>query len=172
MIKEICERSFEIINGKVPRNTGFRKPLSKVYLVVEKLVKMLPSVNNIDDIKMKFCGSHTYLHFPDKIKLVFPGNQSLADFENIPHYFNQQKLSEGNIVVDAGAYVGVFALYAGKKVGKSGKVIAFEPEPRNYGNLCRNISLNNLEEVIIPIKRGLWSSNGVRGSRPSVPRTR
>ena len=47
-----------------------------------------------------------------------------------------------------------------KKVGKNGKVFAFEPEPTNYNSLVRNISLNNLQNVI-PVKLGLSNSEKV-----------
>ena len=35
----------------------------------------------------------------------------------------------GETIIDCGAYIGEFTLYAAKAVGQSGRVIAFEPDP-------------------------------------------
>ena len=57
-------------------------------------------------------------------------------------------VKEGDVVVDLGANVGYFTLLAAKLVGSKGKVYSFEPEPRNYGYLLKNIQLNGYDHVI------------------------
>jgi predicted methyltransferase len=57
-------------------------------------------------------------------------------------------VKEGDVVVDLGANVGYFTLLTAKLVGRKGKVYAFEPEPRNYGYLLKNIQLNGYEHVV------------------------
>jgi FkbM family methyltransferase len=85
----------------------------------------------------------------------------LVDASNsIPGYIANYKLKEGDIVVDCGAYVGAFTLYAAKVVGFKGTVIAFEPDPLNYEKLLSNISLNNLTNVSA-INKGVWSQNTI-----------
>lgn len=54
---------------------------------------------------------------------------------------------EGMNVIDVGAHVGYYTLLASRLVGQSGKVFAFEPEPRNYSFLLRNIELNACSNV-------------------------
>ena len=49
---------------------------------------------------------------------------------------------EGMVFLDVGAHVGRYSIRAGKKLGKSGKVVAIEPSQTNYEVLCKNISLN------------------------------
>lgn len=51
-----------------------------------------------------------------------------------------------DIVVDIGAHIGVFAVYAAKNVSK-GKVFAYEPNKENYNILLKNKSLNNLNNI-------------------------
>lgn len=46
----------------------------------------------------------------------------------------------GTAVLDVGANVGFYALRFAAHVGATGKVIAFEPEPENFGQLCRAIA--------------------------------
>jgi len=47
-------------------------------------------------------------------------------------------LKPGDVFVDIGAHVGYFAEYAGRLVGRSGLVFAFEPFPHNCQLLSRN----------------------------------
>lgn len=76
----------------------------------------------------------------------------------LPGYFKYYRLKEGDTVIDGGAYLGEFTLYAAKVVGNGGKVIAFEPDTANYKKLLKNISLNNLDNVIA-INKGLYCEN-------------
>ncbi len=57
-------------------------------------------------------------------------------------------VKSGDVVVDLGANIGYFTLLAAKLVGESGKVYSFEPEPRNYQYLVRNIELNGYRNVV------------------------
>ncbi|MCS7121544.1 MAG: FkbM family methyltransferase [Archaeoglobaceae archaeon] len=57
-----------------------------------------------------------------------------------------------SVVVDAGAHVGLFTIYASRKAKK---VIAIEPNPKNYSLLELNIKRNNLKNVKA-IKKALW----------------
>lgn len=56
-------------------------------------------------------------------------------------------LREGMTFVDIGANIGVYSLFAAKKVGPRGDVIAFEPSPREFSALAGNIALNRLANV-------------------------
>lgn len=51
---------------------------------------------------------------------------------------------EGDLVVDVGAHVGFYAIYAARKARK---VIAFEPVPQNFRYLMKHIKLNKLKNV-------------------------
>ena len=53
-------------------------------------------------------------------------------------------LSEGDIVIDVGAYIGTHTIPFAKKVGLKGCVISFEPQRFHFNNLCTNIFLNGL----------------------------
>jgi len=55
---------------------------------------------------------------------------------------------KGTVVVDVGANIGYYTLLAARLTGEKGKVYAFEPDPYNYGLLCKNIELNGYRNVI------------------------
>ena len=58
----------------------------------------------------------------------------------------------GQVVFDIGANVGYYTLLASRRVGPSGRVLAFEPLPRNISYLYRHLALNDIENVtLIPL---------------------
>lgn len=71
----------------------------------------------------------------------------LGAYEPLELNFLKNALNEGNTVIDIGANIGVHALVAAKKVGKSGNVISFEPFPKNNELIQRNIELNDAINV-------------------------
>jgi len=54
---------------------------------------------------------------------------------------------------DIGANVGEFSLYAAKRGVRT--VVAFEPGPANYANLCRNRELNGFDDNMLILCLGL-----------------
>lgn len=59
-----------------------------------------------------------------------------------PYGIEDAKLSENDVLIDVGANIGMFSIYAHMKYGC--EIIAFEPIKDNYENFKRNILLNNL----------------------------
>lgn len=54
---------------------------------------------------------------------------------------------KGKTVFDVGGYIGIHTLFFAHAVGESGKVITFEPNPKNYEELIYNVRLNDLANV-------------------------
>ena len=59
-----------------------------------------------------------------------------------------KSLKVGMNVVDIGAQVGLYTLNAAKKIGKKGRVYAFEPRKSNYEMLSKNIKVNGYDNVV------------------------
>lgn len=55
----------------------------------------------------------------------------------------------GKIALDIGANVGFYSLLFSQMVGDKGKVLAFEPIPRNIEYLRRHIDLNGISNIIV-----------------------
>jgi FkbM family methyltransferase len=66
--------------------------------------------------------------------------------ENILSRFTPQL---GEIVIDIGAHLGRYSIIGSKRVGKKGKVISIEANPDVYQILIKNISLNELNNVLM-----------------------
>ena len=61
--------------------------------------------------------------------------------------------------MDLGANIGYFSLLAAKLVGEKGKVFAFEPEPKNFYYLQKNIEVNNYKNIY-PFQKAVSDKNG------------
>lgn len=106
--------------------------------------------------KQVFLGTNSD-KLPARISRLVLTRESLGTREN-EGYLQHYQLKTGDIVINAGSYHGYFAIYAAQKVGPSGRVICFEPEPNNRRLLLKNIALNSLPNITV-IPAGLWSSD-------------
>jgi FkbM family methyltransferase len=58
----------------------------------------------------------------------------------------------GDCVLDVGAHIGTFSVPLGRAVGASGRVVAFEPVAEQYELLARNITCNDLNGIVEPVR--------------------
>ena len=72
---------------------------------------------------------------------------SSRGFEKAETNFVQRLLKPGAIVLDVGAHHGLYTLLASKLAGPAGRVIAFEPSPRERNRLKRHIRINSCSNV-------------------------
>jgi len=70
-------------------------------------------------------------------------------FELAESAFVGRFIRPGMTVLDIGAHHGFYTLFFSKLVGSGGKVIAFEPSPREIRALHLNVGLNRCKNVVI-----------------------
>lgn len=70
-----------------------------------------------------------------------------------------ERIHEGDVVLDAGANVGLFSLLASEKVGPQGLVIAVEPNPANFESLSHHVKVNGCSNVRI-YQRAIGDQSG------------
>lgn len=56
-------------------------------------------------------------------------------------------LKPGQVAIDIGANVGMHSIVMANRVGPTGKVVVFEPDPHPLGRLRQNLALNGLDWV-------------------------
>jgi len=91
-------------------------------------------------------------------KSVCPKGGTLNIYNN--PYFHEydlvsfvcRTLEPGDTFIDVGAMGGLYTIIASKLVGEGGNVISVEPNPESLQNLRKNISLNELRNVILVAK--------------------
>jgi FkbM family methyltransferase len=92
----------------------------------------------------------------DDLRLtLYPGNETSRSvfvtgrYEPNEFCLLSKILKPGMTFVDVGANMGLFTLYASRRVGSSGRVLAIEPSQREADLLKRNVQLNGLDNVRI-----------------------
>ena len=83
-------------------------------------------------------------------KLIHEGG-----FEEKELRFVERYLRPGMTVLDVGAHHGLYTLLTSKRVGRKGRVIAFEPSPRERKRLKQHVRVNRCANVtVVPIALG------------------
>jgi FkbM family methyltransferase len=72
----------------------------------------------------------------------------LGEYEPVTSAVVMALVTDGDTVVDVGAHWGYFTLLAASLCGKCGRVFAFEPHPRNFAVLKKNLEANGLTNVV------------------------
>ena len=72
-----------------------------------------------------------------------------------------ENLSAGDLFLDVGSHIGLYAIGAALRVGDAGRVIAFEARPATAVKLARNVALNGLSDRIEIHEVTLSSTGGM-----------
>ncbi|MGH7474752.1 MAG: FkbM family methyltransferase [Longimicrobiales bacterium] len=73
----------------------------------------------------------------------------LGTYERAQTEAFERLVEHGQVVFDLGAHVGYYSILAARRVGPTGTVIAFEPDPRNVRSLRRHARLNRAQRLRI-----------------------
>lgn len=96
--------------------------------------------------KAKIFGKYTFNYLPDD---KYVGQRiALEKYEPYETELILRQVKSGDVIVDIGANIGYYTVLFADKVGKSGKVIAIEPDPINFEILQKNIKENKLFNVV------------------------
>ncbi len=93
-------------------------------------------------------------HAGSKVEVTLGNDLSLClyvcgSFEPNEFAFLDRMLRRGMTVIDVGANDGLYTLFAARRVGRRGRVVAVEPSSRERRNLERNLALNRLKNVMV-----------------------
>lgn len=95
--------------------------------------------------KTKVFGKFTFYYLPsDK----YIGQRiKLEKYEPYETKIILRQAKKGDVVLDIGANIGYYTILLANKVGKRGRVYAFEPDKKSFGILTKNIKANGLKNV-------------------------
>ena len=107
-----------------------------------------------------------------------PAWHDVKNFDLMPIYFNSvseppkiinkyiefSEISEGNVVIDLGAYSALSSIFFDQRVGQTGLVVAIEPDRENYLACVKNLSLYEkiTKKKIHLVNAAIWrDTNGI-----------
>ena len=141
--------------------------MKKLYRLIEKMIGghgigNLPIINNlnakvVEHLKDEYAiidGRKMFLDKKDTLLLSINGI-----YEENETNFLKNLIKKGDIVLDIGANIGYYTLLFAQLVGNTGKVYAFEPDPRNYQLIEKNIEINNFTNVVL-VKKAVCAKSG------------
>ena len=70
-----------------------------------------------------------------------------SDYESNQFEFIKKRIKKGDVVIDIGAHIGLYAVYFSKLT--SGKVFSFEPTPETITVLKKTLEINNCNNVTV-----------------------
>lgn len=79
-------------------------------------------------------------------------------------------LPADGVFVDVGAGVGLHTLWAARRLGERGRVLALEPDPAAFARLVHNLAVNGLQGRVTALRCGAADREGAFDLRPDPAR--
>jgi FkbM family methyltransferase len=137
---------------KLSRNRDTKIGLKQIAagFKIIKLIKNWPTY--FKDFLGKYKDTNLVYKFRNGIQLLIKSDSFERNMINeiwVYEEYNPEgfEINKNDIIMDIGANVGVFTVYAASKASE-GKVYAFEPVKENFDRLKDNAKLNNLKNVV------------------------
>ncbi len=139
-------------------------PLNSAYSFIRKQKR----ARQLKQIRQTHGGDRMVFDLPCGMKISLRYEDSVAQRLLLTRFFEPEAsavifalVRPDMTVLDIGANIGVHALHMASLVGACGRVIAFEPNPTAYRELCDNVILNKLTNVQ-PQCLALWREDADR----------
>lgn len=140
LVKVVGRLPYFVPHWSKPLLRFFSGPLLKLYS--DSYRSLYSSIK--DEILVKTpMGPYIYVRYWDLVEREC----AIGTWERTYMNFFRSRIKKGDVVVDVGAYIGIFSLLASGLVGSSGLVYSFEPVPNSYQRLVRNLDANNAKNV-------------------------
>lgn len=121
----------------------YRRPNHPAKLRIERLLRRLLQLDDI--VAPSIDGVQFLLAHAD---IVQEQMLRTGSWEPRSLALMRRHLRPGDVMVDVGANIGLYALHAAQMVGTEGRAVAIEANPRTYQRLLGNIALNEFSNVV------------------------
>lgn len=146
-IKNKIQNNINVYKNDLKTKGLYWSVVHRIYKIPKMRLLLMPIVNFLKPDYVLVDGLKLYIDKEDDtISQQLVQNGKWEEFET--EVF-KNKVKKRDVVVDVGAHIGYYTLIASKKVGADGSVYAFEPDPRNFLFLEKNVKVNNLKNVIL-----------------------
>jgi FkbM family methyltransferase len=108
--------------------------LDTMVVAAKRLVTRLAPLRSVEVGGLKYIGRFEHRHH---LLAISQGRMEAITLDRF-----RRAIRPGAVVVDVGAYLGVFTLAAAEAVGPYGRVVAFEPAPATFACLSASVAAN------------------------------
>jgi FkbM family methyltransferase len=84
-----------------------------------------------------------------------------SDYEPVTFNFLRENLSKGDVYIDCGGHIGLFAIVGARLVGETGRVFSFEPTPLSRSVLEKTVPLNNYQNIVTVRAEAVSRTSGI-----------
>ena len=130
--------------GRSPRSAGQPKGLDRLvrlHLLPPGSARAIRTVVDYDDGLLMHVDTRSFLEWYIFFYGAFP--------PRVSELLNRM-LKPGQVAIDIGANIGMHSVIMANRVGPTGRVVCFEPDPHPYRAAARNLALNGLDWVDTP----------------------
>jgi FkbM family methyltransferase len=125
---------------------------SAIYAIIAKLNRVIPMSGAIRD---QFEDIVFKRHWNRWYKIAYVPENRDRFFEHIVTFFYRYPIRKGDVVVEVGASSGEEAIRFARAVGRTGRLIAVEPEAGNLAKLAECFPKDRFPQVTI-VPKGAW----------------
>jgi FkbM family methyltransferase len=102
----------------------------------------------------------------DEVIRIDPDARHLVPHEPEPALFNflKETIRAGDVVLDVGAFVGIYAVLAARWSGPDGRVIAFEPTPSSVAIARKHLTFNEIAANRVQLVEAAVSDRATRAT--------
>jgi len=137
-----------------PEGDSFIFDFKGMQIQYPKNATCVPLIDQYVEILLPYLDAS--LETKNKVQRVTPGR--LRE----PYEYGGAVLKKGDCIIDAGANVGMFSIFAAQRINDSGIIYAFEPMPAPRKLLEANLQRNNIKSVtVVPCAIGEESAKKV-----------
>lgn len=134
-------------SGENSNTTNNYQQMVKMKQIVYTIFNFLTI--NLQHEKYEFFKKITFKGIPFFIRPLILSDVVMTSPAWEPYVQNIFILKKKDVIIDVGAHIGTYTIPIAIQIEKLGKILAFEPNPRNAMLLRKNIQLNELKNVIL-----------------------
>lgn len=127
--------------------SGLRQRLDEIESLLLNLSTEVTALQRTQNSRALVAGHRMWVDPDDTV--VARRLRDVGWFEPTETRLIHRLVKPGDTVVDVGANIGYYTLQLARLVGPAGRVFAFEPEPRNFDLLRRNVWENGYNNVTL-----------------------
>jgi FkbM family methyltransferase len=128
-------------------SNGLRRRVLEIESMVREMRAEVAALHRLEMSRAWVAGHRMRVNPDDTV--VSQRLRELGWFEPLETRLIQRLVKPGDTVVDVGANIGYYTLQLASMVGDAGRVFAFEPDPRNFDLLRRNVWQNGYRNVTL-----------------------